>query len=210
MPVSRTSVSKWLYAGSLFTCGVMMYINSKWSKLPPWQPRRPDPSQSRRTRRRSAGPGAACLLPHRRRLGPEHRAATRAAWQSAASTYFKWKKQGDGALPRDVLERISYVLGIYKALQILLPDPRRADGWVTNPTRRRSSAAESALDAHARRQRQRPVCRAPVPRRAARLMRRHPLHRVAGAGALVPSRFPVVGPVGSHRQSRGLRRTGHT
>jgi hypothetical protein len=47
-----------------------------------------------------------------------------------SSTYFKWKKQGDGALPRDVLERISYVLGIYKALQILLPDPHRADGWV--------------------------------------------------------------------------------
>jgi Protein of unknown function (DUF2384) len=47
-----------------------------------------------------------------------------------SSTYFKWKKQGDGALPRDVLERISYVLGIYKALQILLPDPLRADGWV--------------------------------------------------------------------------------
>jgi hypothetical protein len=47
-----------------------------------------------------------------------------------SSTYFKWKKQGDGALPRDVLERISYVLGIYKALQILLPDAQRADGWV--------------------------------------------------------------------------------
>jgi hypothetical protein len=49
------------------------------------------------------------------------------------STYFKWKKQGGGALPRDVLERISYVLGIYKALQILLPDPSRADGWVREP-----------------------------------------------------------------------------
>jgi hypothetical protein len=50
-----------------------------------------------------------------------------------SSTYFKWKKHGDGALPRDVLERISYVLGIYKALQILLPDARRADGWVHEP-----------------------------------------------------------------------------
>jgi hypothetical protein len=49
------------------------------------------------------------------------------------STYFKWKKQGGGALPRDVLERISYVLGIYKALQILLPDAKRADGWVHEP-----------------------------------------------------------------------------
>jgi hypothetical protein len=48
-----------------------------------------------------------------------------------ASTYFKWKKARDGALPRDALERISYLLGIYKALQILLPDPQRADHWVS-------------------------------------------------------------------------------
>ncbi len=46
------------------------------------------------------------------------------------STYFKWKKQQAGNLPRDVLERISYILGIYKALEILLPDPARADGWI--------------------------------------------------------------------------------
>lgn len=62
-----------------------------------------------------------------------------------SSTYFKWKKQGDGALPRDVLERISYVLGIYKALQILLPDPRRADGWVHEPNAAPLFGGESAL-----------------------------------------------------------------
>lgn len=49
------------------------------------------------------------------------------------STFFKWKKQQGGNLPRDVLERISYILGIYKALQILLPDPERADRWITTP-----------------------------------------------------------------------------
>ena len=32
-------------------------------------------------------------------------------------------------LGRDVLERVSYVLGIYKALQILFPDPGQADAW---------------------------------------------------------------------------------
>lgn len=62
-----------------------------------------------------------------------------------SSTYFKWKKQGDGALPRDVLERISYVLGIYKALQILLPDARRADGWVHEPNTAPLFGGESAL-----------------------------------------------------------------
>jgi hypothetical protein len=37
------------------------------------------------------------------------------------------------ALPQDTLERLSYLLGIYKSLQILLPDPRAADAWVRKP-----------------------------------------------------------------------------
>ncbi len=51
----------------------------------------------------------------------------------ARSTFFKWKKDLDGHLPPDTLERISYVLGIYKALQILLPDQEAADTWVRRP-----------------------------------------------------------------------------
>ena len=47
----------------------------------------------------------------------------------ARSTFFKWKKEG-GALPRDTLERISHLFGIYKCLNILIPDPARADAWV--------------------------------------------------------------------------------
>lgn len=50
------------------------------------------------------------------------------------STYFAWRKAPDkAALPRDTLERLSLLLGIYKALQILLPDPARADQWITTP-----------------------------------------------------------------------------
>ena len=37
----------------------------------------------------------------------------------ARSTFFKWKKEG-GALPRDTLERISHVFGIYKCLNLSL------------------------------------------------------------------------------------------
>ena len=49
----------------------------------------------------------------------------------ASSTFFKWKKDPQGAnVSRDVLERISYVLGIFKALEILFPDPARADAWL--------------------------------------------------------------------------------
>jgi Protein of unknown function (DUF2384) len=50
-----------------------------------------------------------------------------------SSTFFKWKKELAGNLPRDVLERISYVLGIYKALQILIPVAERADLWISKP-----------------------------------------------------------------------------
>lgn len=49
------------------------------------------------------------------------------------STFFLWKRNGEGALSRDTLERISYLLGIYKALQILLPDPAAADTWIRKP-----------------------------------------------------------------------------
>lgn len=49
------------------------------------------------------------------------------------STFFAWKKADGGALPRDVLERISYILGIYKALQILFVDPAQADAWIKRP-----------------------------------------------------------------------------
>lgn len=49
------------------------------------------------------------------------------------STYFVWKRSGQGQLARDTLERVSYILGIYKALQILLPDIAAADAWVRKP-----------------------------------------------------------------------------
>ena len=46
------------------------------------------------------------------------------------STFFKWKKGSVGKLPHDVLERISYIIGIYKALQMLLPRVQSADEWI--------------------------------------------------------------------------------
>ena len=65
----------------------------------------------------------------------------------ARSTYFAWRKQPDGVvLPRDTLERISNVLGIYKALQILLPDEAAADAWVRKPNAAPVLGARSALE----------------------------------------------------------------
>ena len=48
----------------------------------------------------------------------------------ARSTFFAWKKNPRVTLPKDTLERISYVLGIWKALRILIPDDRQAAAWV--------------------------------------------------------------------------------
>lgn len=64
----------------------------------------------------------------------------------ARSTYYKWRKDGADGLPKDVLERISYVLGIYKALQVLLPDERAADGWVRRPNDAQPFGGRSALE----------------------------------------------------------------
>jgi hypothetical protein len=50
------------------------------------------------------------------------------------STFFTWRKHPDKAsLSRDTLERLSNILGIYKSLQILLPDAAAADAWVRQP-----------------------------------------------------------------------------
>ena len=65
---------------------------------------------------------------------------------SSRSTYFKWKREGTDFLPKDTLERISYILGIYKALQILLPEESAADAWVHQPNSALPFAGESALD----------------------------------------------------------------
>jgi hypothetical protein len=51
----------------------------------------------------------------------------------AESTFFKYKAGQVGTLAYDVLIRISLVLGIYKALHILYPDPGLADRWVKLP-----------------------------------------------------------------------------
>lgn len=64
----------------------------------------------------------------------------------ARSTYFKWKKEGASSLPRDVLERISYVLGIYKSLAILLPDESAADDWIRKPNSAPLFGGRSALE----------------------------------------------------------------
>ena len=62
------------------------------------------------------------------------------------STFFLWKRTGDGQLSRDTLERMSYVLGIYKALQILLPQKDAADAWIRKPNAAPLFGGKPAID----------------------------------------------------------------
>ncbi|MEQ5843998.1 hypothetical protein BWP39_28610 [Paraburkholderia acidicola] len=63
------------------------------------------------------------------------------------STFFKWKAMPETArLGRDTLERLSLMLGIYKALQILLPQPHAADAWVKRPNSAPPFGGRRALD----------------------------------------------------------------
>ena len=62
------------------------------------------------------------------------------------STFYKWKQGEQLILPHDVLERISYIFGIYSALQVLLPKPEAADEWIKKPNSAPLFGGRSALD----------------------------------------------------------------
>ncbi|WDE03891.1 DUF2384 domain-containing protein [Thalassomonas viridans] len=53
----------------------------------------------------------------------------------AESTFYNWKKGKVSSLSADTLERISYVMGIYKALGILFPTREQADAWPLKPNK---------------------------------------------------------------------------
>lgn len=62
------------------------------------------------------------------------------------TTLYQWKSGKVGPLDRHVLERLSYLFGIYSALQILLPGSPRANEWVRQPNAAPLFAGRSALD----------------------------------------------------------------
>ena len=72
--------------------------------------------------------------------------------EPSKSTFYRMKDFVDGKqekpsrLTKDPLERISYVMGIYKALNILLPNGRRAAEWINKPNAAPLFCGQSALD----------------------------------------------------------------
>ena len=66
--------------------------------------------------------------------------------EKTRSTYFKWKRAPESVkLPKEKLERLSYIFGIYKALQVLLPNTHSADAWIKKPNSAPLFNGQSAL-----------------------------------------------------------------
>ena len=62
------------------------------------------------------------------------------------STAYAWRGGNFPArLDADTLERLSYVFGIYSALQVLFPVADRADAWIRKPNTAPLFGGESAL-----------------------------------------------------------------
>jgi hypothetical protein len=93
-----------------------------------------------------AGPALRAFFQIARRWNLTTEQERRLLGNPGRSTYFRWKRDQAGAVPRDVLERISYLLGIYKALHILFPNDLQADGWVNRPNSGPLFGGGSALD----------------------------------------------------------------
>ena len=62
------------------------------------------------------------------------------------TTLAAWRKGSEVALSPDTLERLSYLFGIYKALQMLLPSSEAADEWIRKPNMGPLFNGASALD----------------------------------------------------------------
>jgi len=60
------------------------------------------------------------------------------------STVQSWKRGAVTSIPKDALKRISYILGIYKGLQILLPET--ANDWVRKPNKASIFGGRPAID----------------------------------------------------------------
>lgn len=62
------------------------------------------------------------------------------------STFYRWKRGENVTLSKDTVERLSYIFGIYSALQVLLPKPEAADAWIKKPNTAPLFGGRAALE----------------------------------------------------------------
>jgi len=106
----------------------------------------PDQRRHPKVRRQMSGPAMRAFL----NIAEEWRLPNEAqrallGWP-AESTFFKYKTGETGTLSYDMLMRISLVLGIYKDLHILYPEPQLADRWVHLPNSNPLFGGRPAID----------------------------------------------------------------
>lgn len=97
-----------------------------------------------RDRRNLTGPALRTFFRIADAWGLREQEQMRLLGLESRSTFQSWKRGAVAAIPRDALERISYVMGIYKGLRILLP--RTADEWVRKPNKAPIFGGRSALE----------------------------------------------------------------
>ncbi|MDQ6611896.1 MAG: MbcA/ParS/Xre antitoxin family protein [Gemmatimonadota bacterium] len=71
---------------------------------------------------------------------------TRLLGDIADSTYHKWRSGKIGELSRDQLERLSLVLGIYKALRLIFSDEATGTRWLRGANTESLFAGRSPLE----------------------------------------------------------------
>jgi hypothetical protein len=104
---------------------------------------RPDPE----TRRRLSGPALRAFFRIADSWGLSVSEQRGLLGWPAASTYHKYKTGDHGALAFDTLTRLSLILGIYKSLQVLYPEPAFADAWVRMPNTHPLFGGRPAIEA---------------------------------------------------------------
>lgn len=65
---------------------------------------------------------------------------------SSRSTLHRWRAGKAARLGRDRLERISYIFGIFRAINILLPEPAQASAWMRAPNSANLFGGSTALE----------------------------------------------------------------
>ncbi|MFT4930012.1 MAG: hypothetical protein ACI8WB_006147 [Phenylobacterium sp.] len=54
--------------------------------------------------------------------------------EPSTSLFYKYKRGDVSSLPKDTLERISYLSGVYKALHIIFENECQANSWIKRPS----------------------------------------------------------------------------
>jgi hypothetical protein len=93
----------------------------------------PDRRRDPKIRRQMSGPAIRAFLNVSEAWNLSNEARRALLGWPPESTFFKYKAGEIGTLSFDMLVRISLVLGIYKDLHILYPEPDLADRWVSLP-----------------------------------------------------------------------------